>query len=269
MPQDSDGNIKLALQKKIKISDDTFIFRFGLDREDQVFGLPIGKHVVFSANIKTKDHPEGELVERKYTPISAISTKGRIDFLIKVYYAGVVPRFPDGGIMSQYIDKMKIGDHMLMSGPKGRLEYEGFGNFNIAKKEIKGKKFIGLVAGGTGITPCYQVIQASLLNKDGCRLSLVFGNRTTKDILLKDELMTLAENHKDAFELYLTVDVQPDESEGWKQGVGFITKDMLEKVMPAPGPETLILYCGPPPFENMMKEHLAKLGYDADMQFKF
>ena len=69
LPKDEDGNISLKLTKKIKMSEDTFIFRFGFDGE-QVLGLPIGKHVIFSANIKTKAEPNGELVCRKYTPIS-------------------------------------------------------------------------------------------------------------------------------------------------------------------------------------------------------
>jgi NAD(P)H-flavin reductase len=43
---------------------------------------------------------------------------------------------------------------MLMSGPFGRLAYEGFGKLLINKKIVQ-KKRIGLVAGGTGITPCY------------------------------------------------------------------------------------------------------------------
>jgi len=53
MPKDEDGNITLKLSEKIKISDDTFIFRFGFDKE-KTFGLPIGGHVIFSANIKAK-----------------------------------------------------------------------------------------------------------------------------------------------------------------------------------------------------------------------
>ena len=52
-------------------------------------------------------------------------------------------------------------------------------------------------------------------------------------------------------------------------GVGFITKEMLAEKMPAPSEETLILYCGPPPFEKMMKQHLTELGYNDKMQFKF
>ena len=59
----------------------------------------------------------------------------------------------------------------------------------IVKKLIENKVKIGCIAGGTGITPCYQVIQSVLDNKDDkSQLSLIFGNRTTKDILLKEEL---------------------------------------------------------------------------------
>ena len=67
MPKDSEGNISLPLTKKITITDDTFIFRFSFDKPDSVFGLPIGKHVVFTADI------EGEECQRKYTPISRIT----------------------------------------------------------------------------------------------------------------------------------------------------------------------------------------------------
>lgn len=87
--------------------------------------------------------------------------------------------------------------------------------------------------------------------------------------MLKDELRAFSENYKDRFKCFLTLDVQPPESEKWTQGVGFITKEMLKENMPEPGPNTLILYCGPPPFEKMMKQHLTDLGYDDTMQFKF
>ena len=44
---------------------------------------------------------------------------------------------------------------------------------------------------------------------------------------------------------------------------------MIKENLPAPGPDTLIVYCGPPPFEDMMKKFLAELGYTDDMVFKF
>jgi NAD(P)H-flavin reductase len=69
MAKDEDENISLQLAKKIKVSDDTYIFRFGFPQEDAVLGLPIGKHVIFTANIANKEGKEEECC-RKYTPIS-------------------------------------------------------------------------------------------------------------------------------------------------------------------------------------------------------
>lgn len=47
---------------------------------------------------------------------------------------------------------MRIGDKIKMEGPKGLLSYEGNGKFLIRKKPVLKTK-IGLIAGGTGITP--------------------------------------------------------------------------------------------------------------------
>lgn len=92
--KDEDGYISLRLAKKIKVSEDTHIYRFAFKSEQHTLGLPIGKHVVFCAKIN------GEEVERKYTPISMVTQRGYVDILLKVYYANVHPRFPDGGLMS-------------------------------------------------------------------------------------------------------------------------------------------------------------------------
>lgn len=42
MRKDEDGNIKLRLGKKIKVTDDTFIFRFSFTDPEYTYGLPIG-----------------------------------------------------------------------------------------------------------------------------------------------------------------------------------------------------------------------------------
>jgi NAD(P)H-flavin reductase len=211
MRKDDNGNIKLRLGKKIKITSDTYIFRFSFVDPDHSFGLPIGQHVIFSATIPTKEHPEGELVQRKYTPISTVQNCGYVDFVIKIYRKNVHPKFPDGGVMTQFLENLEAGNEMLMEGPKGRLVYQGFGNFQIGLgKQIQlVKKNIGLIAGGTGITPCYQVLQAALDGDDGTNVSLVFGNRSVEDILLKDELDQFKTNYPERFKLFYTVDVQP------------------------------------------------------------
>lgn len=234
------------------------------------FGLPIGQHVVLTATTPTPKHPEGEEIQRKYTPISPLSDRGFVDFLIKVYRPNIHPKFPEGGAMSQYVDRLKIGDTLQMEGPKGRLKYEGFGDFVLSKMNLSGKTKIGCISGGTGITPCYQIIQAILQNNDTPTVSLVFANRTVNDILLRDELQQLKENHPEKFNLFFTVDVKPDEKDNWDQGVGFVTKEMLQKSMPPPSEETLIVFCGPPLFEKDQTQFLKELGYDQKtMVFKF
>lgn len=118
---------------------------------------------------------------------------------------------------------------MLMEGPKGRLQYLGNGEFKISgRKDIVKRTKIGMVAGGTGITPCFQVLQAALNNRDGTQLSLIFGNRTIDDILLKEELIAFQESYPENFKLYLTVDVTPDPSVEWQYGTGFVTQDMIK-----------------------------------------
>ena len=108
MKKDAEGYIGLLLAKKIKITNDTFIFRFTFNDPELTFGLPIGNHVRFKAKIN------GEDVTRKYTPITDVLHKSYVDFVIKIYHKNVHPKFPEGGVMTQYLDKLNVGDKMLI-----------------------------------------------------------------------------------------------------------------------------------------------------------
>ena len=56
---------ELSLLEKTKLTHDTYLFGFKLPADDQVMGLPVGGHVFFHLT-----QPDGEVVSRKYTPIS-------------------------------------------------------------------------------------------------------------------------------------------------------------------------------------------------------
>ena len=101
--------------------------------------------------------------------------------MIKVYFANVHPKFPEGGKMSQHLESLSIGasifaaygrkvfyclqflgDTMEFRGPQGLITYEGNGKFLMkADKNDTPKprpvREVGMVAGGTGITPMLQV----------------------------------------------------------------------------------------------------------------
>jgi ferredoxin-NADP reductase len=145
--KDDDDEFELPLQEKIQVSPDTYKFIFALPHHDEVLGLPVGGHVFFHFT-----NPEGEVISRKYTPISKVNERGRVIFLIKLYLP--CPEFPEGGQMSKHLQGMIVGDKIKMEGPKGLLNYLGKGNFILKKKPLIKKK-IGMIAGGSGITPCY------------------------------------------------------------------------------------------------------------------
>lgn len=51
---------------------------------------------------------------------------------VKVYFKNVHPKFPDGGKMSQYLERMSIGDYMDVRGPNGLLIYESLGRLSLS-----------------------------------------------------------------------------------------------------------------------------------------
>lgn len=150
--------------------------------------------------------------------------------------------------MSQWLDKLTIGDKVMIRGPIGRLFYFGDGRFKLGSKEKpvqwreKKYKNIGMLCGGTGITPLYQLILASSINGDNAiNYSMIFGNKTTSDILLKNELDNLTNNPNINFKIQYTINNQ---EKNWTGLVGYISRDHIEKHIFPPSDETLILLCG-------------------------
>jgi len=257
----------LKLVDKEIISHDTRRFRFALPSMEHVLGLPIGQHIYLTAKV------DGNLVIRPYTPTSSDDDKGFVDLVVKVYFKNVHPKFPDGGKMSQYLENMEIGDYIDFRGPNGLLVYNGKGDFSIkpdkkSEAVTKTAKKVAMIAGGTGITPCLQLIRQVFKDpEDETELALIFANQTEKDILLRDELDEVAEAHPQRFKLHYTLDKAPED---WKYSEGFINEEMIKANLPEPSDETLVLMCGPPPMiQFACNPNLEKLGYAEDRRFTF
>ncbi|CAG8463617.1 96_t:CDS:2, partial [Diversispora eburnea] len=162
---------------------------------------------------------------REYTPISSSYEKNHIDFLIKRY---------DHGYLSRYIYSKNVGEHLEVRGPFVTFPY--FANM---------KKYIGMICGGTGITPMYQIINQILNNPaDQTKIYLIYANVTKQDILLYQELEQLTKNHPDQLKIYYTLEYPPKD-ELWTQGIGYISKNMVQNHIPGPQNDILILVCGP------------------------
>lgn len=179
----------------------------------------------------------------------------------------VIKTYPNG-IVSNYVHSLKVGDNVEVKGPLLKFKYVP----NM-------KKSIGMLAGGTGLTPMLQVMKEILHNADDhTQVSLVFANNTEEDILLKAELDALAKKYKNLKITYILS--QPSAS--WKGETGFVSQELIKRTMPAPSEDNYILVCGPPGFmeavsggktpdykQGEVKGHLKALGYNENMVFKF
>merc|ERR1712007_223444 len=90
---------------------------------------------------------QGNWVVRPYTPVSTNAKLGQVDLMVKVY--------PEGKV-SQHLDKLEIGQcvefkHIPVNV---KIQYPSF------------KPAIGMLVGGTGITPMIQALHMILGTED-------------------------------------------------------------------------------------------------------
>lgn len=273
--------LTLTLASREELSHNVVRLRFALPSSQHRFGLPVGKHVFLYASVA------GETVMRAYTPTTADEVRGHFDLVVKVYKANEHPRFPDGGKMSQWLAALVPGkDTVDVKGPVGHFEYLSAGRYLLNRQPCAvPARSISLIAGGTGITPCWAVLRAVLSEGAGSgsggndgndgeakqppvKLALLYANQTEDDILMREELEALAEQHPDQFSLYYTLDRPPEE--GWAYGKGFIDEAMCRKALLPPGEGAIVAMCGPPPMIKFAcVPSLEKMGYSAESLITF
>lgn len=240
-------------------SHDTRRFIFALDSAEECFTMPIASCVV----AKYTD-ADGKDIVRPYTPITSNSTKGHFELLVKKY-----PK----GKMGSHLFAMQAGQDLLIKGPFEKFAYKP----NMWTR-------VGMIAGGTGIAPMFQVIRGILENpKDKTKVSLIYANNQRRDILLANELVEFQKTFTN-FNMYLTLLEVPHR---WLGGIGYVNSAMISTFMPKPGEKnTKILVCGPPPMlqavsgdklfeagkppqQGPLGGLLRELGYKEDQVFKY
>ncbi|CAK7272312.1 NADH-cytochrome b5 reductase [Sporothrix epigloea] len=220
------GFVPLSVESVNTLSHNTKIVRFKLPEADQTSGMHAASALL------TRFTPEGEdkSVIRPYTPVSDDDAKGFLDLLVKRY---------EGGKMSSHIHNLAPGDKLDIKGPISKYPWSPNKHEQIA-----------LIAGGTGITPMYQLIKGVLHNAevDKTKITLVYGNIAEEDILLHKELRELENTYPQRFRSFFVLEKPPAE---WQGSKGYVTKELLKQVLPEPKAENFkVFVCGPP---GMMK----------------
>jgi len=210
--------------------------------------------------VKGSTSPEGKFVVRPYTPISTNDDKGYFELLVKMY---------PGGAVSEYIYNRKVGDHIEVKGPLATFRYAA-----------NSKKSIGMLAGGSGITPMIQIIKAIVNNPDDTTsVTLIYANSTEKDILLHSELKNIVQSHSNIKIIFI---VSRPEDSSWSGPKGRINPEIISANMPKPDSCHIIYVSGPPSFmesisgtktpdkkQGLIGGYLKDAGYTEEMVWKF
>ncbi|OJT12411.1 Nitrate reductase [NADH] 1 [Trametes pubescens] len=223
--------------KRADISNDSRLYTFELPRQSDGspgrLGLPVGQHVQISLHFKD------QAVQRSYTPIRPVlpaEEDGTFDLLVKTYLPAEGEAFSPGG------------EEIDIRGPSGGICYLGRGDFKIQDTIFHFDK-INLIAGGSGLTPHWQLIHAILSDpEDKTLISLLDSNKTYDDIWMRNTLQQYSQEHSTSFKLWHVLTSPP---EGWQYSSGKVRKTILEERLYPYGTAVATFVCGP---EGMIDE---------------
>lgn len=244
----------LELLNKQQISENAYIFTFSTP--DRTKPLNLSTCACILAKF-TDQH--GKDVVRPYTPCSTNAVVGSFECMIKIY--------PEGK-MTQHLVNLKIGD---------KLEFKHI-KFNVKLQYPFNKKFIGMIVGGTGITPMIQALHALLGNKkDQTEIAILYGSKTYDTILARSLLDKWSSDYA-RLTITHVLSQEPEDSK-WDGERGRISKDLVEKTFPEPSGDMKVFVCGPPSMydtfcgprdkKDEITGILADLGYSPDNVYKF
>ncbi|MFP4115594.1 MAG: ferredoxin--NADP reductase [Candidatus Aenigmatarchaeota archaeon] len=148
------------------------------------------------------------------------------------------------GDFTTALHKLEQGEKLRLNGPRGQ-------SLNFDESVAEDTVFI---AGGSGITPFMSMIRYAIDRDLENRMTLIFSNRTEKDIIFREELERI--DSRDGFKVVNTLtDNWPED---WESETGLIDRELLERHVERP--ERKLWYiCGPPPMIDAMEELLLEM----------
>ena len=157
-------------------------------------------------------------------------------------YQITVKRIADGFVSDYILDNWSVGDEVIAYAPEGNMTYS----------PLRDAKSIVAIAGGSGITPFLSLARAIDQGDEDCSLTLLYGCRTSDEILFKAELDSLAEKNEKINVVYV---LSHSDEDGYEKG--FVGADIIKKY--APAESYSIFVCGPGGMYKFLEAELPKL----------
>ncbi len=157
-------------------------------------------------------------------------------------YQITVKRIADGFVSDYILDNWSVGDKVIAYAPEGNMTY----------CSLRDAKNIVAIAGGSGITPFLSLARAIAQGDEDCSLTLLYGCRTSAEILFKEELDALSAKNEKINVIYV---LSHSDEEGYEKG--FVGADIIKKY--APEGNYSVFVCGPGGMYKFLEAELPKL----------
>ncbi|KAG6175171.1 hypothetical protein E4U51_006004 [Claviceps purpurea] len=122
------------------------------------------KHLLWSVEFK---QPEVQIA-RHYTPLPPHHDEDPRDGKLRFYVRAI-----DGGEMSNYLRRLRVGNEVYLRGP--HPGFDVLGRLGACKNVV-------FLAGGTGVVPGMQVARAVLENDDSAQMKLLWAVRKREEV---------------------------------------------------------------------------------------
>ena len=184
---------------------------------------------------------DGALVHKPYTirssPKDALGTEN-------TSYTLTIKRTNPAYASAYILENWKEGDAVDISGPLGDFYYQ----------DLRDKKIVIAIAGGSGITPFYSMASAIADGLEDFKLTILYGSRRADGILLKEEIEAVAARSGGKVKVIHVL--SEEEKAGYEHG--FIDAGLIQKY--APDGEYSVFMCGPKAMYTFGEAECKKLG---------
>jgi ferredoxin-NADP reductase len=150
-------------------------------------------------------------------------------------------------------DQLRQGSELKVLGPSGAF---------VCQPSPEGARHLVLIAAGSGITPLMSIASAVLAREPGSIVSLVYGNRTVRDIIFLHDLEVLAAAHPERFRLALVLEHADETWAGTRGRLDRATLATRLDAMPSALPAEYYV-CGPEPVMQAARAELQARGVAA------
>ena len=230
---------RLAVAAVERITEDAVAVTFTVPEELRAeYAFQPGQHLTVRCELA------GDDVRRNYSICSA-ATSGTLRIGIK--------RLAGGAFSTYAFEQLRVGDALEVMTPSGR--------FTVPLAPEHTKHYCAIAA-GSGITPILSIIATALDVEPRSRVTLIYGNRTTRSVMFLEELADLKDRYLDRLQLLHILSREHQEAELLNGRIdGAKLKVLLDTVVPPEDVDEWFL-CGPADMIDTGREALLERGVD-------